>query len=432
MDATVKAADKAYAALSSTEKSYVSADYQTLETAKTTHSNKKKQNQQAANLKAFQNAVKNLGTDYGSTAMGKRITTAENAYKKLTPEQKKTVAAQYTTLTTAKKNHKEAIDPNNVGGISTAKKTKTTTPKKNTNNTTSKSKGVTSKPTSAIKDAIASAETTGIATKNSFSNKATNAVKAATSDVKSVTAVKAKETTNNAKNKVNAVVKDAITKTNQGNGKINVGDRVSSMQADWVYQYSNKALSKNKKIGSLKRGAPYYIGEYKKNDAFPVHLYSDAARKKSVGWVRKDNLKGYASGTPSVKGDQLAWVNENWKTNGGEIIVRKSDGAMLMPLGNGDTVFSADKVQALYKMLETNPLPMNMGNVFSPRDLTTQIQTVNNTPVNYSDSHDIIVQGDLTRDTLPNLQEILKKSSEYTQNEIRKDLRKNGLKKTYH
>ena len=433
MDATVKAADKAYAALSSTEKSYVSADYQTLKTAKTTHSNKKKQKQQDANLKAFQNAVKNLGTDYGSTAMGKRITTAENTYKKLTPEQKKTVATQYTTLTTAKKKQKEAIDPNNIVGTTfTAKKTATTTPKKNTNNTTSKSKGVTSKPTSAIKDAIASAETTGIATKNSVNNKTTNAVKTATSDVKSATAVKAKETTNNAKNKVNAVVKDAITKTNQGNGKINVGDRVSSMQADWVYQYSNKALSKNKKIGSLKRGAPYFVGEYKKNDAFPIHLYSDAARKKSVGWVRKDNLKGYASGTSSVKGDQLAWVNENWQTNGGEIIVRKSDGAMLMPLGNGDTVFSADKVQALYKMLETNPLPMNMGNVFTPRDLTTQIQTVNNTPVNYTVNQSVNVQGDLTRDTLPNLQEILKKSSEYTQNEIRKDLVKAGRKKTFH
>lgn len=357
---------------------------------------------------------------YSITTMGKRITTAENAYEKLTPEQKKTVAAQYTTLTAAKKNQKEAIDPNNVASVKTTSKT---------NNTASKASSMAK---TATKDIIASATSTGIATKNSVSNKATNAVKAATSDVKSVTAVKAKETTNNAKNKVTTVVKDAIAKTNQGNGKINVGDRVSSMQSDWVYKYSNQPLSKNKKLGSLKRGAPYFVGEYKKNDAFPIHLYSDAARKKSVGWVRKDNLKGYASGTPSVKGDQLAWVNENWQTNGGEIIVRKSDGAMLMPLGNGDTVFSADKVQALYKMLETNPLPMNMGNVFSPRDLTTQIQTVNNTPMNFTVSQNVNVQGDLTRDTLPNLQEILKKSSEYTQNEIRKDLRKNGRKKTFH
>lgn len=330
-------AQAAYNKLSSTEKSYVSADYKKFADAKTANQQesdriakaaadkKKQQEDEAAKLKAFQKAVKGLGSDYWTGAMTDRIKTAEAAYKKLTDAQKKTVKSQYETLVATKK-------------------------------------------------------------KNS----------------------------------------------NQGNNKIDVGDRVSSMQSDWVYKYSNQPLSKNKKLGSLKRNAPYFVGEYKKNDAFPIHLYSDAARKHSVGWVRKDNLRGYASGTSSVKGDQLAWVNENWNKNGGEIIYRKSDGAMLMPLGNGDTVFSADKVQALYKMLETNPLPMNMGNVFSPRDLTTQVQTVNNTPVNYSDSHDIIVQGDLTRDTLPNLQEILKKSSEYTQNEIRKDLVKAGRKKTFH
>ena len=330
-------AQAAYNKLSSTEKSYVSADYKKLTDAKTANKQesdriakaaadkKKKQEDEAAKLKAFKNAVKSLGSDYWTVAMTDRIKAAEAAYKKLTDAQKKTVKSQYETLVATKK-------------------------------------------------------------KNS----------------------------------------------NQGNGKIDVGDRVSSMQADGVYKYSNQPLSKNKKLGSLKRTAPYFVGEYKKNDVFPVHLYSDAARKHSVGWVRKDNLRGYASGTPSVKGDQLAWVNENWQSNGGEIIYRKSDGAMLMPLGNNDTVFSADKVQALYKMLETNPLPMNMGNVFTPRDLTTQVQTVNNTPMNFTVSQNVNVQGDLTRDTLPNLQEILKKSSEYTQNEIRKDLRKNGIKKTFH
>mgnify|MGYP004452249977 CR=1 FL=1 len=330
-------AQAAYNKLSSTEKSYVSADYEKFTDAKTANQQeldraakvaadkKKQQEDEAAKLKAFKNAVKSLGSDYWTVAMTDRIKAAETAYKKLTDAQKKTVKSQYNTLVATKK-------------------------------------------------------------KNS----------------------------------------------NQGNGKIDVGDRVRSMQPDGVYKYSNQPLSKNKKLGTLKRNAPYFVGEYKKNDVFPVHLYSDKERKKSVGWVNAMNLMGYASGTPSVKGDQLAWVNENWNKNGGEIIYRKSDGAMLMPLKNGDTVFSADKVQALYKMLETNPLPMNMGNVFTPRDLTTQVQTVNNTPVNYNDSHNIIVQGDLTRDTLPNLQEILKKSSEYTQNEIRKDLVKAGRKKTFH
>ena len=221
----------------------------------------------------------------------------------------------------------------------------------------------------------------------------------------------------------------------QSNKKVDKGDKITATgikDGASIWKYSNKKNTNNKQVRFLKNGETFYVGEYRSGDNFPVHLYSDKNLKKPVGWAAKHWFKGYEKGTSSVKGDQLAWVNENWKTNGGEIIYRKSDGAMLMPLGNGDTVFSADKVQALYKMLETNPLPINMGNVFSPRDLTTQVQTVNNTPVNYSDSHDIIVQGDLTRDTLPDLQSILKQSSKYTQNEIRKDLEKNGRKKTFH
>ena len=348
-------AQAAYNKLSSTEKSYVSADYKKLTDAKTANKQesdriakaaadknkkqqeepdkKKQQKAEAAKLKTFQNAIKALGTDYGSAAMTKKLAAADTAYKALTDAQKKTVASQYSTLTTAKNKHKQ----------------------------------------------------------------------------------------------------EQTRLKKQGNGKIDIGDKITITSNEaGAWKYSNKVKSKNSLNKMLKKGATYYVGGYNKNDPFPVHLYSDKERKKSVGWVRSKWLKGYASGTRSVDGDQLAWVNENWQSNGGEIIYRKSDGAMLMPLGNGDTVFSADKVQALYKMLETNPLPMNMGNVFTPRDLTTQIQTVNNTPMNFTVSQNVNVQGDLTRDTLPNLQEILKKSSEYTQNEIRKDLVKAGRKKTFH
>ena len=348
----INQAMSAYNQMSDTEKSYVQGDYKKLTDTSTAHNNEitrvqqeaqNKADQEQKNLEAFQTAMKNLGKDYGSAEMTKKLDTAQNAYNALTEAQKKAMLSQYTSLIQAKEAH-------------------------------------------------------DIATKAILSSNYNASQNAAT----------------------------------QGDGKINVGDQVTLSANDVAYKYSDKAKNKNTKNADLKKGAKYYIGAYKKSNTFPVQLFSDKARKHSVGWVQTKNLKGYASGTSSVNGDQLAWVNENWKTNGGEIIYRKSDGAMLMPLNNGDTVFSADKVQALYKMLETNPLPMNMGNMFSPRDLTTQMQTVNNTPVNYSDSHNIIVQGDLTRDTLPDLQTILKKSSEYTQNEIRKDLVKAGRKKTFH
>ena len=333
-------------------------------------------------LDEFKALVSQLGTDYGSEGMTNKINAANAAYNNLSETERSYVQSDYKNLTDAKDAHTKETDR-----IAEEKR---------------KAEEEKRKAEKAKQDAAKK---------------------------------KAEEERKKAQQKKNPTVtpKPQKVTSTQGDGKINVGDKVTITSNEaGAWKYSNKAKKKNDLNKMLKKGATYYVGGYNKNDPFPVHLYSDKEHKKSVGWVRTKWLKGYASGTKSVNGDQLAWVNENWNKNGGEIIYRKSDGAMLMPLGNGDTVFSADKVQALYKMLETNPLPMNMGNVFSPRDLTTQVQTVNNTPVNYSDSHNIIVQGDLTRDTLPNLQEILKKSSEYTQNEIRKDLVKAGRKKTFH
>ncbi len=325
---------------------------------------------------AFKDLVSKINTNgYGAAATTKQINDAQAAYNKLSSTEKSYVSADYKKLTDAKTANQQELD----------RIAKAAADKKKQQEDAAKKK--------------------------------------------------AEEERKKAQQKKNPTVtaKPQKVTSTQGDGKINVGDKVTITSNDaGAWKYSNKEKKKNDLRKMLKKGATYYVGGYNKNDPFPVHLYSDKERKKSVGWVRSKWLKGYASGTKSVNGDQLAWVNENWNKNGGEIIYRKSDGAMLMPLGNGDTVFSADKVQALYKMLETNPLPLNMGNVFTPRDLTTQIQTVNNTPMNFTVSQNVNVQGDLTRDTLPNLQEILKKSSEYTQNEIRKDLRKNGIKKTFH
>lgn len=47
-----------------------------------------------------------------------------------------------------------------------------------------------------------------------------------------------------------------------------------------------------------------------------------------------------------------------------------------------------------------------------------------NVVYNYTNNTPVTVQGDLVRDTLPDLKTILKKSNEYTQNEMRKNLRR--------
>lgn len=61
------------------------------------------------------------------------------------------------------------------------------------------------------------------------------------------------------------------------------------------------------------------------------------------GW---SDFSGYASGSKSIKKDELAWTQEN----GNEVIIRKSDGAMLTPLGRGDMVFDKDASKNLWDL----------------------------------------------------------------------------------
>lgn len=61
------------------------------------------------------------------------------------------------------------------------------------------------------------------------------------------------------------------------------------------------------------------------------------------GW---SDFSGYASGSKSINKDELAWTQEN----GNEVIIRKSDGAMLTPLGRGDMVFDKDASKNLWDL----------------------------------------------------------------------------------
>ncbi|MDE7307922.1 MAG: DUF3597 family protein [Lachnospiraceae bacterium] len=65
--------------------------------------------------------------------------------------------------------------------------------------------------------------------------------------------------------------------------------------------------------------------------------------------IRKMKEMGYQKGTSHAK-EGYHWTQEN----GAEAIVRKSDGAMLVPLGDGDMVFNNESTKRLYE-LSQNP-----------------------------------------------------------------------------
>ena len=62
------------------------------------------------------------------------------------------------------------------------------------------------------------------------------------------------------------------------------------------------------------------------------------------------NKHGFASGSKRILSDQLAWTQEN----GTEAIYRKSDGAILTPLGAGDMVFTHAMTEKLWDLASMN------------------------------------------------------------------------------
>lgn len=113
-------------------------------------------------------------------------------------------------------------------------------------------------------------------------------------------------------------------------------------------------------------------------------------------------LKGYATGLRKSTSNHLAWTQEN----GLELIYRKYDGAMLTPIGNGDTVFTSDMTDNLW----------NIANSFKPLDVSAIKKQSSN-------SNSVLSIGQLV---LPNV-----KNYEEFRNELVKDnLFKNEIAKS--
>ena len=132
-------------------------------------------------------------------------------------------------------------------------------------------------------------------------------------------------------------------------------------------------------------------------------------------------LDGYASGTKRVGGvPRLAMTNEK----GREILVTKK--GILTPVLPTDGVVPSDMTSTLMSMA------VDYQNFRMPEIKMPEIELVSkkdNEGGNVYNTHYdtlLTVQGDVTKDSLPDLKTILKQASEYTQNDIRKNRRRFG------
>lgn len=207
-----------------------------------------------------------------------------------------------------------------------------------------------------------------------------------------------------------------------GDGVPKIGDAVTYVSGR--YYYSSDGLSPS---GNQMLGKTVYIGHI--NNASwatkPYAIYRDKNFSRPLGWVSLDQLSGYAKGTKSVPYEQIAEVNEE----GRELIVT-SDGRVLRRLQPGDGVIPNNITENLLKMGE-NPAKF-------VQDAITQVQApvvnkISSGDMNVTNHYDslLTVNGNVDKEALPELKEILKKSYDYTVQNIAKDAAKMGFKKRF-
>ena len=182
-----------------------------------------------------------------------------------------------------------------------------------------------------------------------------------------------------------------------------------------------------------------YGGNAKRTGNYKVHIGGTDGVYKDLGWVRPDQLSGYKNGIERVPYDQVAEINEG---NKDETIITPK-GHTLTLLTRNSSVLKNEAQKTLWDIANNPQLfaekIMNSGfasahvGSFADSIRNIKMPTVENnnqqnvTVENHYDSL-LTVNGDVDKETLPKLQEILKQSYEYTRKEMVKDFEKLGHK----
>lgn len=135
---------------------------------------------------------------------------------------------------------------------------------------------------------------------------------------------------------------------------------------------------------------------------------------------------GYASGSKKVDKNKYAWTQEN----GDEIIIRKSDGAILTPLSKGDSVIPSSFTNNLFDLgrYSVDELKQNIvGSIPTLPNAQQSVTTINN---NYDSL--LNVEGNVDSTVVTDLNKFAKTfykgAYDYTMQSMSRDLRKSGMK----
>ena len=195
---------------------------------------------------------------------------------------------------------------------------------------------------------------------------------------------------------------------NGGDGVPNVGDLVTF--ANGSYYYDSEGVNPS---GNMYQGQKVYITKI--NTASwatkPYHISTgNTLGNGDLGWVDLNQLKGYRTGSRRINGSQWAWTQEDNKE---ELIFRASDGAMLTPLNDEDTIFNNEQVQRLWEMskgLDSKFINLNTSNVIgSLPNIVNRNEMSKKTEVNLNFDTLMTIEGNVCKDAIPGLQKEIDK-----------------------
>ena len=164
--------------------------------------------------------------------------------------------------------------------------------------------------------------------------------------------------------------------------------------------------------------ASKYGGGASFTGGYDVHIKSADGRYGDLGWVSLNQISGYATGTKGVTSPvEIARVDEMGKElrikRGGDIYEMFRYGDAVVPKHMTDNLFTlADHTNEVMETI--NGVDRNGGEI-----------TINN---NYDSL--LHVDGNVDKDALPGLQELLYKSYQYTSKQMKRDATLQGIRRT--
>ena len=165
-----------------------------------------------------------------------------------------------------------------------------------------------------------------------------------------------KDTTTTKKTAPTTTKPKTTDKKSSGDGVAKVGDKVKFVSGQYYYDSEGK-----KPIGYHNRGKEVYITKIN-TKSWATHPYHISTGKTlgsgDLGWLKLNQLSGYAMGKKKISNNEYAWTQEN----GQEYIVRPSDGAILTPVAKGDSVLNATASGNIWQMAN-NPVEFIKNNL---------------------------------------------------------------------